>query len=376
MFTRLKTNIIAVASAALITSSVAAEEVTLPRSMVWTSYDLGAAGYLEASAMAEALDKQYGTRIRLIPSGTAVGRMIPLKTGRAQYGFMSTEIHFAAEAMHEFSAKDWGPQEMRVLAARPSAVGLVAGGDTDFESIYDIKGATVGFVQANPSTTMNTSAALAFAGFTPSDVEQVRYPSYGALSKAFVEGDIDIVPAVPTSSFLREAESGRGVKWLDMPADDKQGWARVKEYATLFSPVRAALGVQLSEETPVTLLGYGYPQLTVTDKANSEDVYNMIKALDMSFDLYKDATKMIGQWELAKSGKTPAGAPFHEGAIKYLKEKGIWTEKDEAWNQARIQRISDVKKAWSDALKEADTKGISDDEWSEFWSSYRAEHLD
>lgn len=108
--------------------------------MVWTSYNLGAAGYVEASAMADALDKKYGTTIRITPSGTAIGRMLPLQTGRASFGFMSNELHFATEAMFEFGVREWGPQDMRIVFGRPSAVGLVAGAD----SLYDLKGAKVG----------------------------------------------------------------------------------------------------------------------------------------------------------------------------------------------------------------------------------------
>jgi TRAP transporter TAXI family solute receptor len=357
-------------------ATASAEEASLPKSMVWTSYDLGTAGYAEASAIADALDKKYNTRVRIVPSGTAVGRMLPLQTGRATFGFMSTEVHFATEAMFEFAALEWGPQDMRVVIGRPAAVGLVVGGDVGFDSIYDVKGAKVGFVQANPSTTVNTGAALAFAGLTPDDVEKVVYPSYGALTKGFISGEIDVAPAIPTSSFLREAEGGRGVKWLNLDKDDKEGWARVANNSSMFSPYLTTVGVALSEESPAYLLGYRYPQLSVRADADADEVYNMIKALDDSYDLYKDATKVINLWELEIAGKPPAGAPFHEGAVKYLKEKGIWTDEHEAWNQARIARIAKVKDAWDTAVAKAEDEGISGKKWPAFWAEYRAQHLD
>ena len=103
----------------------------LPRTMVWTSYDLGSTGYVEASAMADALDKQFGTTVRITPSGTGVGRLLPLRNGRANFGFMGNEILFAAEGSYEFAEKDWGPQDTRVILGRPAAVGLITGNDTD-----------------------------------------------------------------------------------------------------------------------------------------------------------------------------------------------------------------------------------------------------
>ena len=352
-----------------------ADDAKLPNSMIWTSYDLGAAGYVEASAMADALDKKFGTRVRITPSGTGVGRMLPLQTGRADFGFMGNEIHFAGEAMYEFAAREWGPQNLRVLLGRPASVGLVAGGDTRIMAPSDLAGAKVGYVQANPSTTLNTETVLAFAGLTTADVEKVVYPSYGAMAKAFIAGDVDVAPAIPVSSFLREAEGGRGVRWLDMPASDTDGWARINAHASMFAPSSATVGVSISKDDPAELLGYRYPQLTVTASADADLVYNMVKALDQSFDLYKDATKVIARWNVKMSGTAPAGAPFHEGAVRYLKEVGVWTEADESWNNARIARIAAVQKAWDTATAKADEEGISAKKWPEFWAAQRAELL-
>ena len=54
----------------------------LPSTMIWSVYDVGASGYIEASAVADALGKVYGTRVRLQPSGTSIGRIQPLKERR------------------------------------------------------------------------------------------------------------------------------------------------------------------------------------------------------------------------------------------------------------------------------------------------------
>lgn len=376
MLTREIAKAVFAAAAIVIGSQAVAEDAQLPSSMVWTSYDLGAAGYVEASAMADALDKKFGTRVRITPSGTGVGRMLPLQTGRASYGFMGNEIHFAGEALYEFAAREWGPQDLRVLLGRPASVGLVTGGDTEIMAPADLAGAKVGYVQANQSTTLNTETVLAFAGLTTADVEQIVYPSYGAMAKAFIAGEIDVAPAIPVSSFLREAEGGRGVRWLDMSASDTEGWARINAHAAMFAPSSATVGVSISEEDPADLLGYRYPQLTATAKADADEVYNMVKALDQSFDLYKDATKVIGRWNVQSAGVAPAGAPFHEGAVRYLKEVGVWTDEAEAWNQARIARIAAIQEAWDAATAKADAEGVSAKKWPAFWADYRAKNLD
>ena len=59
-----------------------AADPELPRSMVWSAYDLGSSGYAEATGIANALKKNYNTRIRIVPAGTSIGRMLPMVTGK------------------------------------------------------------------------------------------------------------------------------------------------------------------------------------------------------------------------------------------------------------------------------------------------------
>lgn len=364
----------ALAVATLAGQAVLAQDATLPRTMIWTSYDLGSAGYVEASAMADALDKRFGTTMRLTPSGTAIGRLLPLVRERADFGLLGNEILFASDATYEFAARDWGPQDLRVLMGRPAAVGLVAGNDTDVATFDDLQGASVGFVEASPSTTMNTEAALAFAGLTSDDVEKVMYPGYGAMLTAFVAGEVDVVPVTPTSAALREAEGGRGFHWLDMPASDAEGWDRVSQEADLFQPITLTDGAGMSEDDPAELLGYSYPQLTTLASTDEDVVYNLIKALDQSFDDYRGANAVMPAWALEQSGTTPAGAPFHPGAIRYLRERGIWDAEDDAWNDQRIAEIARTRDLWDAAIAEADDQSVSDNDWPAFWESYRVQN--
>lgn len=89
-----------VCSAALVlgaSTAAQAADTKLPDTMTWSSYDVGSAGYAEASAIADAFGKKYGTRIRIQPSGSSIGRLQPLLSGRADVGFLATETFFATE---------------------------------------------------------------------------------------------------------------------------------------------------------------------------------------------------------------------------------------------------------------------------------------
>lgn len=353
-----------------------AQDAGLPKSMVWTSYDVGSAGYIQTSAFAEALDKGYGTKVRIIPSDTSIGRLLPLQTGRATLGFMGIETYFAAEAMFEFAGREWGPQDLRVLLGRLSPVGMVAGENTDINSPYDLEDTKIGYVASSLSTTLNMQAILAFGNLTSKDVEKIEYPSYDDMAKGFIAGEVDAMPAAPTSAFLYEAEGDRGIRWINMPASDSRGWDRVAAQASLFKRSTVTVGVNISEDNPVDLLGYRYSQLTVQADADDDDVYNMVKAIHKSLKVYDGATDVMDQWVITASGTAPAGAPFHPGAVRYLTEAGVWTSADEVWNRARVARVAAVKKAWFAAVAMADAQGVSSKDWPDYWANFRANNLD
>lgn len=364
-------------SAALIfgaTTAVQAEEPKLPDTMTWSSYDVGSAGYAEASAIADAFGKEYGTRIRIQPSGSAIGRLQPLLSGRADVGFLATETFFAAEGVYDFSTRQWGPQDLRAIAGRPSSIGIFTAKDAGIESLEDLKGKRFAYVAGNPSINVKCNAFLAFAGLTEDDLEAIMFPTYASAMSSLARGEADASCTTTTPSHVYElAESPRGIRWLNMDPNDKEGWAKVNELAPFFAPYKETIGAGISEENPVNIMAYRYPVMAVRADMDADTVYNMLKAVDETYPMYKDATAAMPRWDINKSGVPAIDVPFHEGAIRYLKEKGIWTEEYQAWNDARTARLNALLEAWPKAVAEAE--GKSDEEFAQIWEKHRQQAL-
>lgn len=364
------------AALALAAGTASAGEADLPKSMLWATYDVGSSGYAEASAIADAFAKEYGTRVRIMPSGTSIGRLLPLKTGRVQYGWLANELFFATEALYDFSVREWGPQDLRVIAGRPSTFGMAVAGDAGIGTLADIRGKRVPWIKANPSINIKVEALLAFGGLTWDDVEVVEVPSYGAALKALVDGQVDVAGSTPTASTLYELESSsRGLDWAPMPADNAEGWEAIRSVASFFAPATTTQGAGISEEDPAHIFAVRYPMITVYADADADEVYNFTRALDETYGIYSGATKATPQWALKHSGTTPADAPFHPGAIRYLEEIGVWSEKDAAWNEERLDRLTAVREAWDSAIEAALDEGIADKDWAAFWAEYKANAL-
>ncbi|NYT78580.1 TAXI family TRAP transporter solute-binding subunit [Alcaligenaceae bacterium] len=363
------------ASAVLLGSPGTTMAQKLPDTMTWSSYDVGSAGYAEASAMADAFGKKFGTKIRIQPSGSAIGRLQPVLTKRADVGFLATETFFASEGIYDFSDRRWGPQNLRVLAGRPAAFGLFTAGDSDIKKMSDVKGKRLALVAGNPSVNVKCEALLAFADLTIKDVKPTMFPTYAAAMSSVLRGEADASCTTTTPSQVYELEaSPHGIRWVTLPPDDKEGWKRLNTVAPFFQPFSETVGAGISKEKPAQILAYRYPMLVVRSDMTDDMAYDFIKAVDETYDLYKDATAVMYRWKLQDSGVPAADAPFHPGAIRYLKERGIWKDEDQAWNDKRTARLNALLAAWPKAMEEG--KGKSDEEFAKIWEKDRQAALD
>ena len=57
-------------------------------------------------------------------------------------------------------------------------------------------------------------------------------------------------------------------------------------------------------------------------------------------------------------GRLSDGAPFHDGAIKLLKEKNVWTPEHQKWQDGIVKRQGLLRQGWADMIaKEPAAKG-------------------
>ncbi|MDB6180403.1 TAXI family TRAP transporter solute-binding subunit [Paracoccus fistulariae] len=344
----------------------------MPDTMVWTAYDVGSAGYAEASAIADAFGKQFGTRVRIQPSGSGIGRLQPLLQGRADYAFLATEAFFMSEGAFDFAVPEWGPHQLRTVAGRPAGITLITAADAGIDTVADAKGKRIAFVAGNPSVNVKCEAILAFGGLTLDDVEIVTFPTYAAAMSSMTRNESDATCTTPTTSQLYElAESPRGIHYAPLEADNQQGWDQLLKVLPIMGPSDEDIAAGLAEGEIAKMAAYRYPVITTTPDKSADEVYAFTKALDETYDLYKDGTATMVRWSLDVAGRPPIDVPFHEGAIRYLKEKGIWTEEDDAWNQKRIARLDAMVAAW-DEFKAANPD-LEGEAFAEAWMARRAE---
>lgn len=347
----------------------AAQDIDLPSQLSWTAYDTGSAGFNQAVAIGAALQDAGGISLRVLPGKNDVSRMEPLRQGRVEFSATGVGGSFMAqEGAFDFGAENWGPQPVRVLMANNGgAINLAVGvaGDLGIEEFADLKGKRVAYIVGAPALNVNTEAYLAYGGLTWDDVTRVDFGGFGASWTGLIEGQVDAAFASTNSGRAYEAAAGpRGLFWPPIDPDNAEGIARMQSVAPFFGVNKASVGANIDGTDGYQGAGYAYPVLTAMAAAEDDLVYNMTKAMVELFPAYDGKAPGIGGWSVDVQNFEWV-VPYHDGAIRYYREQGLWSDAAQAHNDMLVGRQDALQAAW-EALK---AENPSD--WEAAWAEAR-----
>jgi TRAP transporter TAXI family solute receptor len=344
---------IALTGAAVATSSAVAQ-VKLPPTITMTAYDTGTSGFNIAVAIGKMMKEKYGSDVRVLPAGNDVARLQPLRVGRAAISAMGAGVYFSQEGVFEFATKEWGPQPVQITLSSVDCNGLslAVAGDAGVKALSDLKGKRIGFVVGSPALNQNALAMLAFASLTAKDVKIVEFASNNAMWKGAVNNDVDALFGSTIAGPAKELEtSPRGIMWPPLPHSDKAGWERVRKVGPFFTEHNATCGAGgITKDKPIAMGAYPYPIFTVYANQSENDVYTLTKALIEGYDGYKDNAPGAGGLSVKTQTKNWA-VPVHKGAVKALKEAGVWSDDQEKYNNALFKRQELLQATWVDFNK-------------------------
>lgn len=365
---------LALALAAAVAAPAAAQDLDLPGQLSWTAYGTGSAGYNQSVAIGAALQEATGANLRVLPGKNDVARSEPLRQGRVDFSATGVGGSFMAqEGVFVFGSENWGPQPVRVLLANNGGtVGLAVGvaGDIGVETYADLEGKRVAYVRGAPALNVNVEAYLAYAGLTWDDVEIVEFGGFGDSWRGFVNDQVDAAFASTNSGRTYEAASSpRGLTWPPIDPDNAEGLARMQDIAPFFEPMTATVGATIDGTDGTPTAGYAYPVLIAMADQDAELVYNMTKAMVELFPEYDGGAPGISGWNV-DSQNFQWVAPYHEGAIRYFEEIGVWTEEAQAHNDNLVARQEALQAAWEELEAE------DPENWEEAWDAKRREALE
>ena len=343
-----------------------------PRTMSWSAYNLGTTGYNQAVGIGKALKDNYNVNLRVLPGKNDVSRLLPLQRGRVQFSANGVATYFGQEGVFQFAGKTWGPMRLRLVMAShgDSNQALGVANDLGIKSYADLRGKRVPYVRGAPALNVTTQAFLACGGLTWDDVERVDFPGYNAMWTGIVNGQVDAAYATTVSGPTRKLEaSPRGIFWPPAPHDDAGCWQRMDGVVPFMQKHMATRGAAISEDNPHEGATYPYPMLITLAGQDEQLVHDLAKAIHIHYEEYKNADPGSIGWAMERQNFQWV-VPFHEGAVRYFKSIGVWSNADDAHNSRLIQRQSVLAAAWQAHQAE------DPDDFSAAWMVRRSAALD
>ena len=352
----------------------------MPDTMVLGTHEIGTTGYRLVSMVAEGIIEKYPRlKVRAIPAGVDTARSYMARLGDSHCTIHNEQsTFFLQEGLREYASLAWGPQPIRYLwIAQNPGMAFAVRGDSGIKGFADLKGKTVATFPGSPAPTIINEAMLAFGGLTWDDVVPKEYTSPGTAYRAVINGKLDTSFFGITSGLAYEgAALPGGWLYLEMPPEDKEGWARVKKVVPAYSPKLCTVGGGISPENPKKLMTGSYPALVAWDRLDEDTAYWITRAVHESYGVYRKKHKALeNEWTKEKHWKCWEAdvIPLHSGSIRYFREIGDWTPEREKRNADLINRQVKLKALWESVVDGALAQKIRSKDYPAFWIKKRVE---
>lgn len=331
----------------------AAADVKLPKNVSWTAYGTTSSGYAQSIGLGNMLKAKYGTEVRVIPGKNDVSRMLPLRAGQAEICACGIASYFSREGVLMFADEKWGPQRVRNLfnnIGRNGTAGIAIADDIGVKRMQDLKGKRITWVKGSPALQTNMEAALAFGGLTWDDVQKIEVPGWGQSMQAILDGQADAAMGSTISSIYAQiSASPRGLFHPTFPHDDDAGWARANAVAPYWYKQVVSNAVNGENNTsgkmPFEGASYPYPIFIGLTSLSDETAYGLTKAVMENYETFKEAGPGMDGYQIANQNFTWVFA-YHNGAIQYFKEQGLWNAEAQANTDKMLQREEILIAAW------------------------------
>jgi uncharacterized protein len=277
--------------------------------------------YAVATGMAAALAKTPGYSASLTQSSGLVDNIKQIASGAAQIGFASSDL--LAEAQQgEGAFKDGRIAVQTLLVLFPTRLHIIATEASGITKVSDLKGKRVSTAQRGSGTDVVATRLLEVAGLDPEkDIARERLDASpanermraGALDARFQLGGL------PVPNIAELMAAGAKVRLIDLA--DTSG-PLMSKYSGLYIREVIPANTYQGQDREVSVVAA--TNLLVAKPDLPEQVaYDFVKSiLERKADVAA-AHPEGNNLALERQRQAGSPAPFHPGAVRYFREKGV-----------------------------------------------------
>lgn len=328
-----KLGIAAFALAAVLAGSVTAQ--AQGRITIGTNPQ-GSLYYTVGGGMAAALQEALQRQVTVQPYAGSTVYLPLIATGEVTVG-LNSSLDTGGVYRGDYGAAPEG--DLRMLARLwPLSVAFTVRAESDLKTIADLKGKkVVTDFSALKSVGLVNQAMIQAGGLSLDEVDGVTVSGLAPGIEALTEGDLDatsVAVGIPLTQQAHASIPG-GIRYLSITGDNATSEFINEIYPGTYL-VEIKPSPRLPEVTePVTVVGYDV-FLTTSASLSDEDATAILNAL------YDTFPKVQEEYPPIRSGNRDAFAtpsntvPYHPAAVAFFKEKGLWSEANDA-REAALQ---------------------------------------
>lgn len=294
-----------------------------------TSMTMGTGGtagtyYGYGGVLGQYIKNQAGIAVTVVSTDGSKANIQGITDGNYQLGTVQSDVMaYAWEGTNVFE-EEGKIDSFRVVAGLYAEAVQLITMDKNIKSVADLKGKSVSIGAPASGVYFNAIDVLEAAGLSEDDINP-QYLSFADSTDGLKDGKIDaafIVAGPPTPAITELCTTNEAYL---VPIDGKVSEKLMKECPFYTEHVIKA-GTYAGQDKDVTTVTVK-ATLIVSASASEDDVYKLTAAI---FDNIEDITAENAKGaelsiENATSGMT---VPFHAGAAKYFKEKGVEVKVD------------------------------------------------
>jgi TRAP transporter TAXI family solute receptor len=257
--------------------------------------------------------------------------------------------HNAADIINAFLGRGlyekMGPQPVRTVGAGHDYMFMFwTTPDTGIRSLADLKGKVVYVAQkANPMYWEMARVQLASVGLTLDDLKaKLTFGVIADAARDMIEGRVSamLCPAVPSS--IMEINEAKG-ECLFVKLTKEQSKYVIEHTDGYFTQDIPANDPRFRNKSAVPNAICFQNAMFTSANTDPEIVYGVAKAIFEHTDEFADSHPQAKYWSL-KYRPVSNAVPYHEGSIRYFKEKGLWTQEAQAYQDKMLKKQDEILK--------------------------------
>ena len=276
--------------------------------------------YAYGGIIGQYIKNNAGISVNAVSTGGSKDNIQGIDVNDYQLGTVQSDVmHYAWNGTRAFETDGKIDTFRTVAGLYAEAVQLVTT-NPNVKSVADLKGKKVSIGAPGSGVYFNAVDILGAAGLTEKDINP-QYQNFDQSADALKDGKIDaafIVAGAPTPAITELCMTNAKTRIVPIDGDIAEKLMKDNTFYSVYKIPAKAYSNQDKEVTTVTVKA----TLIVRADATEDDVYKITKSIFDNIDaITKEHAKGAElSLENATEGLT---VPFHAGAAKYFKEKGI-----------------------------------------------------